>query len=400
MDLQRKAIHGLTVSLDEKRGELAVFYGQFGKKLLHDSEGTEVSALAVPRDRVDSWKALMKARESDMDSILEIKAAVTRLQELSQFKKELDRNVQAENSRYRERLEGLGRAVFTRYPEYEADISRDFADTHQRASAEGNSLVRLEEKQDKLRQELEESGFFGQMLVQFRMAGLASNIRQHKARIMGILSDGAEKLLSGGVIADRHASGKLDGESSGYFAELTEIGARREDLARRADSLEADQAAVRSMLDTYAASDNPARRMDDIRFRIKETDKRIDALVIMSAREYCDKFIDEAGASVLGGGGEGNSLSDMGTYSWQIEQAAHLRAEISGICTKIEILETALRIDALDRSIAVWDRSRGDCERKIDALQAQIAKLGTNIEEAETERKRLSEHRESLERMV
>jgi chromosome segregation ATPase len=248
--------------------------------------------------------------------------------------------------------------------------------------------------------ELEESGFFGQMLVQFRMAGLASNIRLHKNRFLSILSDGAEKLVSSGAIENLRDAGTLDSRSLGFYAALGEVTSRRDELKLRAESLEDDQSMVRSTLEQYAASDNPSRRIDDLRFRIKETDKRIDALVILSAREYCDKFIDDDGISVLGGGAEGHSFGDMGAYSRYLEDVAHLRSEVSEIRGKIEILETKLKIETIERNIAVWERSCGEAERKIAMLQEQIVKLGKNIDEAGIERGRLADHLENLEKTL
>jgi len=400
MDSQRKAIQGLTASLDEKRAGLLAFYGKFGSKLLSDSVETVDQAPAIPRERIDAWQSLMKSREADTGAILDIKAAVSRMHELQRFKRELDRNLAAENLRYREQLEGIGKAIFDRYSEFGDSIRAQFEGTRERASVEGNTLSRLEEKRERLRMELEESGFFGQMLVQFRMAGLASNIRLHKNRFLSILSDGAEKLVSSGIIEDLRESGTLDSRSSGFYAVLGEVASRRDELKLRAESLEDDQSMVRSTLEQYAASDNPSRRIDDLRFRIKETDKRIDALVILSAREYCDKFIDDDGISVLGGGAEGQSFGDMGAYSRYLEDVAHLRSEVSEIRGKIEILETKIKIETIERNIAVWERSCGEAERKISMLQEQIVKLGKNIEEAGIERGRLADHLENLEKTL
>ena len=373
------------------------FYGKFGNKLLSDSIDATGQAPAILRGRIDAWQSLMKSREADTGAILDIKAAVSRMQELQRFRRELDRNLAAENLRYREQLEGIGKAIFDRYSEYGDSIHAQFDDARERAAVEENTLGRLEEKRERLRMELEESGFFGQMLVQFRMAGLASNIRVHKNRFLSILSDGADKLVSSGIIEDLRGAGTLDARASGFYAVLGEVASRRDELKLRAESLEDDQSMVRSTLEQYAASDNPSRRIEDLRIRIKETDKRIDALVILSAREYCDKFIDDDGVSVLGGGAEGQSFGDMGVYSRYLEDVAHLRSEVSEIRSKIEILETKLRIETIERNIASWERSRLEAERKIAMLQEQIVKLGKNVEDARLERTRLADHLETLE---
>ena len=147
-----------------------------------------------------------------------------------------------------------------------------------------------------------------------------------------------------------------------------------------------------------AALDNPARRLEELRVRVRDADKRIDAAVALVAREYCDKFMNEDGVSVLGGGADGHSFSDMGTYSLQIEEASLLRSEIAGIRRKIEILETEIRIESLERNVAALRRSREEAERKIAALQDQIEKYDRSVDEAGIEMARLAARREELEK--
>jgi chromosome segregation ATPase len=400
MDLQRKTIQGLARSLDEKRAELAAFYGQFGARLLGESADPASSGPPVSAERVASWKALMATREQDTKAVLGIKACMTRMQELQQFRKELDRNLNAETARYREELGGLGRSVFERYGDYDESLKADFADAYERAKNAGEALARLEEKRERLQRELEESGFFGQMLVQFRMAGLASNVRQHKARVAAILREGAERLVSKGAIARKAESGELDPESAGRYRAIQEIESRRDELKRREASLDDDQAAVRAELELYAAADSPARRAEELRAKIRETDKRIDGIVLLAAREYSDKFIDEEGSSVLGGGSDGSSFSDMGSYSWQLEEVSRLRSEIAHTRLKIETLELGLKIESLERSVSGWKRSRDEAERKIEALHEQIAKCDRGIADAESEIARLAERREELEKRL
>ncbi len=399
MDLQRKTVQALARSLDDKRGDLASFYARFGSRLLADSSGNDLLAAPVPAERVASWNALMSSRARDAQVILDIKSAVTRTQELSQLRREIDKAIDVETARYRDELAYLGRAVFDDYERYRDSLSTDFGDAYERASSAGATLARLEEKQDRLRRELEESGFFGQMLVQFRMAGLASNVRQQKAHMASILSAGAERLVSRGAISRMIESGTLDAESSARLATIGEIDARRESLKKRKEGLDGEQASIRSNLELLAAQDNPARRLEELRIRIRDADKRIDAAVALVAREYCDKFMNEDGVSVLGGGADGHSFSDMGTYSLQIEEASLLRSEIAGIRRKIEILETEIRIESLERNVAGLKRSREEAERKIAALQNQIEKYDQGVDDAGIEIARLAARREELEKI-
>jgi hypothetical protein len=397
MDLQRKTIQSLTVGLDEKREELSAFYRQFGTRLFNDSADPVILAGALSAERVDTWQNLMNSRANDAQAISEIKAALTRQQELNQFRKELNANLSEEKNRYNGQLEELGRAVYDRYSESDAG---DFAETYEKAAIAGNALAKLEDRQDQLHRELDESGFFGKMFVQFKMAGLASNIRQHKARFMRILSEGAEAMIKNGFFEKRAESGELEGILLDRYSSAQDTSQRLNSIKQRSASLDQDFAAVTGILATWGASENPLRRVEELRVRIRDTDKRIDSLVILSAREYSDKFLDDEGKSLLGDSGDGHTFSDMGAYAHQLEQIASLRSSISVIRRRIEVLETAVRIDSLDRNIAAWDRNIADCERKIQHFRELSESLAKNIHDATEERERLREHKEAVEKTL
>lgn len=394
---QRKTIQSLTVALDEKREELSAFYRQFGTRLFNDSADPLALGGALSAERVDTWRNLMESRAQDVQAIAEIKAALSRQQELNQFRKELNANLAEEENRYKEQLGELGRAFYERYTDADREA---FGETYEKASIEGKALDRLEERRVQLRRELDESGFFGKLFLQFKMASLASNVRQRKARIDRILTEGAESLLKSGVLESRANVGNLETPMLEEYTSLQDTSFRLENIKKRSGSLDDDFAAVTSTFAAWGASENPLRRVEDFRVRVRDTDKRIDSLIIQSAREYSDKFVDDDGKSVLGDTGDGHTFSDMGAYSHQLEQVATLRSSISAIRRKIDILETSVKIDSLDRNIAGYERNIAECERKIRHLEEMTESLKKSIQDAEAERSRLVEHRDSIENIL
>jgi len=395
MDLQRKTIQTLTISLDEKRNELSAFYRQFGMRLYADSIDSAVQAGALPLDRVEIWRSLASSRDTDSNAIIEIRDAVTRQQELLAFRKELDKTLANEKIRYNEQLESFGRLLFSQYDEARDSLS--FGETFSLATAEGRVLSQLEDKQDHLRYELESAGFFGKMFSQFKMAGLASNVRQHKLKMGRILSDGAKTLVTSGAYDEKLETVLTGSDLVDSYAKSKEAAFRLGQIQTKAGTIEADLALVRQNLAVYAAADNPSRRMEELRLRIKESDKRVETLAILSAREYSDKFLDDDGCSLLGDGGDGNTFSDMGAYAHQLEQIAQLRSTISVIRRKIEILETTIKIETIEKNIGAYERTVIDYERKIAHLGELNENLRKNIKDANAERVKLAAHKAEVE---
>ena len=398
MDLQRKTIQTLTLSLDERRNELSAFYRQFGMNLYADSIDSAVQAGALPLDRVEIWRSLESSRVTDANAIVEIKDAVARQQELLSFRKELDKTLANEKTRYNEQLECLGRLFFGQ--DDEARDSAAFGEAYALASTEKKVLSQLEERQDHLRVELEEAGFFGKMFSQFKMAGLAANVRQHKLKMARILSDGAKKLVMSGAYDGTIESSFKGSELAGSYGKVKEIALKLDEIQKKAGTLESDISHVREGLALFAAADNPNRRMEELRSRIKESDKRIETLAVLSAREYSDKFLDDEGSSLLGKGGDGNTFSDMGAYAHQLEQIAQFRSTISVIRRKIEILETTLKIETIEKNIGSYERTVIDYERKIAHFREMNENLKKNIREANNERTKLVAHKEEVERTL
>lgn len=395
MDAQRKSIQSLTGRLDEKREELSVLYRQFGAKLLHDSADEGRNASALEADRVETWRAFMKTRESDTQAVLDIKAGLARLSELNQFKKELETSKGELSLSFEQRLEALGKAFREmNLPDAEALFGSAWASSADMASA----LSELEGRQRAAREELEAAGFFGKMKAQFRLAGLESDLRQKREKLSKILREGARLLLSREDFASRVDAGEFTAEFAKAYHAARDAGAHVNDLAGRAESLESDIQLVKTGLEECGALENPQRRMDELRNRIRDTDRRIDSHASLCAREYIDKFYDEEGATRLGTKIESSESGGMGTYAQQLEHAAALRSEIASIRTKIEILETGIKIEALERNIAQWRHTVKDYEQRIRKYRELIETTERDISDAEGERERLGAVRDELER--
>jgi chromosome segregation ATPase len=87
----------------------------------------------------------------------------------------------------------------------------------------------------------------------------------------------------------------------------------------------------------------------------------------------------------------------MGPYSHQLEGIASYRSEISLLRRRIELLETELRILAIDTRLQAWARGIADHEAKIKRHQDLIGRIQADIAAAETERVALTEHKADLE---
>ncbi len=395
MDVQRKSIQNLTDSLDATREELSLLYRSFGEKLLQDSADPTVPGGALPVDRVDTWRNLMSARELDTQAILDIKAAVARQQELQQFRRELDKSRLGIESHYTDQLRDAGKAFYETYTE---DDSEFFASTYEKASVEGSAVLSLESRLESLRSELESAGFLGKMVIQFKISSTESALRQHQGKIRQILADGARDLVESGVLEKKFEAGELAEQLSSIMTSLRETTAKREEMKKREGDLESDLAQVKQTLQAFHAESNPLRRMDELHAQINDTDKRIETLAVISAREYCDKFLDEDGFSILGSRGDGNDFSDMGMYSRQLENISALRKDISRIRRQIEILESTLRMDSLDRGIQSMERTLGEYERKVAHYQELMETQRRNIQAAQEERAALEESRQIAEK--
>jgi len=397
MDQQRKTIQTLTAALDEKRDELTSLYRQFGGKLLADSSSADIVAAPLPPARVDAWRSLMSARESDTQSILDIKDAVNRQKELQQFRKELERTIDEQKAAYRQSLEALGLELYRQYTEADEPA---FGASHRGATEEYGVLNSLVSRQEDIREKLGDSGFFSKIFLQFKQAGLASKIRQSRLRAVRILATGAETLIKDAGFSVSEGSHENSQGLQSLIAAARANLARLDDIRSRSTTVDQDVAAVNTVLQSLAAADNPARRMDELRGRIRDNDKRIDSLTIMSAREYSDKFLDDEGSSLLGDTRDGHTFSDMGAYSHQLERVAAYRAEIATIRRKVDVLETSLKIEAIDRNVVSYQRTIEDYERKIQRFQELNANLRVSIEEAGAEKARLVAHREEVEKAL
>ncbi len=397
MDAQRKALQALTVSLDERRQELQDSYRNFGESLFSDSANPSVPGVSLSQERSDSWRELMSARERDATAILDIRTAVTRRKEIEQFKRELASTSDALEEEYSERLAEAGKLIYENYGE---DYAPWFSEAYEKASVEGAALIGLERRKEALRKELEETGFLGKLVSQLRMNGLEANVRRQHERITEILAGGARSLLEGGGAEALSESGKLEEALSAAVATLRETGERKLALEERARSTESELAASAKTLAEHGAEGNPHRRIEELNARIRDADRRIETLCVLAARDYCDRFMDESGIPLAGSVPEGSRFGDAGAYARQLEDISALRDEIGGIRRSIDSLETAMKIDSLERSMQALRKNVADCERKIAGLETQAASMREAIASAAAERDELIARKAALDKTM
>lgn len=394
MDLQRKTIQSLTALLDEKREMLVSFSRQFGERLLEDSANPSILGGAVPEEKTNAWQRLVASREDDTAAVLSIKESITRRHELEQFRKELNKTLLQTKESCDSTLLQFGYELFDNYSE---NFAAFFANTYEKASVERSALLPLEQQKEEYQKELEKSGFLGKIFSQFKMSGLTSSIRQRTEALDAILLKDLRELMKTDSFIEYFSGEQSNREFIGSFTDAKESFGKMTDIEKRSESLSADQNVVNDSLRSLGALENPNKRMEELRNKIRETDRKIDSLSSQIAKEYCDKFLDDEGSSLLGETGDGHSFSDMGVYAHQLEQVALYRHEISVIRRKIDVLETELKIAALDKNILSNERLTLDYERKITHYTQMVHDLAKNTKEASEERSVLFEHKESLE---
>ena len=237
MDSPRKTIQSLTTSLDEKRSELSAMYHQFGDKLFTDISDPAVLDGAVSEERCNSWRSLMSSRETDTKTILDIKDALNRKRELTQFRKELSANNQEENTDYRARVTELGRTFCDQYSE--KDLT-GFSDLNEKISVEDKALQELKQKQNAIRQEQAQNGFFKKIVSQVKQTGLPSQIRQREVRITQLFADCGELILKDEKLVRRIENGELNDELTKAYHSVHTLTLRFEDIKKRIETIDTD----------------------------------------------------------------------------------------------------------------------------------------------------------------
>lgn len=393
MNELRKSIQNLTIQLDDKRKELSDTNYKFGEKLLSDAVDPLVLSGAVSQERIDSWQIVRNQREANTKNLLDIKTALNRQQELERFRKELSALLEKENVDLNGNLSVLGKLLSDiKADQNEPELQEFFA----QISPEKNELEKLEQKQDKLRTDLATANFFNKMFAQLKIAGITSSIRQVRSRLDKKLAIETGKLVEKGF-TDTNFFGLDSSSIMDQITKVTVIKERIKGLEERDQNLKEELSAeLERLSDLGVSSSNPNARLAELRSLIKDNDKKIDLIVALSAREYTDKFLDENGRSLLGNTGDGHTFSDMGMYAHQLEFIALLRSEIFKISRNIEILETELKIENLDKSISSYKKAKTDCQQKIQQLTTQIASLDAKVLEAEAEKARLLDYKETI----
>lgn len=391
MESQKKTIQQLTVSLDSQRESLASHYCQFGAKLLNDSADPVIFAATVQPEKTETWQSLRASREEDTNTVLEIKRTVARMQELNQFSKELKKTISEALDEKNAALFTAGFSLFTHFQDEKDPVFSVYFD---QANAQSIKIIALEDELSAFRRSLEEANFFSRMMSQLKLTGMNNTLKQEKERFEALVRKNMEAILEDGSIQERLGSAEIQTLAGDALRVLEACENKLCDYSDREKSLEAEVASLKGYLQNHAALTNTNRRLDELTQKLKETDKRMDSLAGMTAKDYCDRFLDEEGnfLTPVSGNGENRNV-----YQQQLEQCSRIRKNIWDTGRTIEILETNLKIEGLDRSVMAWERSAKDYEARIERYREMIAVLEKNIADASQEKVRLTLHREELE---
>jgi predicted RNase H-like nuclease (RuvC/YqgF family) len=165
---------------------------------------------------------------------------------------------------------------------------------------------------------------------------------------------------------------------------------RRSTLEERAKTTHAELESLHALLSKHGAMDNHNRRIEELTIRVRDADRRLETLITLSAREFVDRFMDEDGLpSCRDSATVDDPFASSGPYRERLEECSSLRVEVSRVRKSIQSIETALRIEALDRGVLSMERTISECQRKIAALNAQVDSLAKSIDESKTERENL-----------
>ncbi len=390
MNSQNTTIQDLTASLKKAKDDLDSLYRKIGSGALRREEAEYRDSPQDAPESFSDWKKLMREREEAASSVFAIKDNLKRAQELGKTEKDIAKSLADAKKKMRS---AGARFVSAFWGEYNPDRFPSFAPVYDAAKAEKEACEEIEEKQRSLSGGVEEGKRLSKMMAQFKGAGLSAQLYYRKNRFEQNAADAMEALAADGG-AGRLAEELRSADSAQLletFEPFSEAANTFLSVSNRMKSSDSERQAVNGVLEAHGASENPSKRLDDLRAAIKEKDAAIDNICRARGKDYAALFFDAEGKPLSGA--KDAASNEFGA---ELLEIAELVAQSAKIEQRIEVLNTKAKIKQLDKTIAGYNAEIDSLKKRIETMTGRIESLEKTIGDISSEKAGLQSYLEKI----
>ena len=319
-----------------------------------------------------AWKMLRESRRKDSDTILNIKTAQSRQNELKVFSKEVDKLVHEQERAYQKARDTF---MLLFFKTYQNDPLPYIAQITQSIEPLKESIEKLQQEKQDLERQKNDAHFFKKLTLSPQLLSLKGKLSGLQKKMNEQIIAAGEDLLTDDIVTEARGAAFPEQLETSY-SELTAIVSKQDEMEARKETLNAEQKKLEETLMECGVIDTPQKRINALTDIIKDTDKRIEESEIRQGSLYSDVFYTDTGKRTE------EALTDVPElFKPYLESIADYRAKLAKNAIDIEYIENEIarageirKIEALEKAIVGYKDGIAQYEKLIETAERDIAR--------------------------
>lgn len=320
----------------------------------------------------EAWKILRESRRKDSDTILSIKTAQSRQNELKAFSKEVDKLL---NERQRTYQKARNDFILLFFQTYQNNPLPQIAQIAQSIGPLKESIEKVQQDKQELERQKNDAHFFKKLTLSPQLLSLKGKLAGLQKKMNEQIIAAGEEFLTDTVIKEVRGASFPEQLEAAYLA-LQAIVSKQDETEDRKEALTAEQKKLEETLAECGVIDTPQKRINTLTETIKDTDEKIEEAERRQGSQYSDIFYTDAGMRT------GESLTGVpDPFKTYLDSIAEYRVKLEKNAIDIEYIgnEIALagevhKIETLQKAIAGYKDGITQYEKLIETAERDIAR--------------------------
>lgn len=360
---EKKVYKDLLVNFD-------ICCSECGEALFKYREEIADEAPYIADDYFGKWQTARENRDAHTQTILTIKTAVTRQNELKKFIAEVDKVFHEYTVNQKKAASAFSILFVKTYyevsPHYFTDISAD-------AEPLQAQIKNLEYEQIALENQKNTANFLQKISLNAQLTVLKAKYTAVQKKLEKVVVPLSESLLHDSRIVDLYTNGQLQNDLALLYEQFCEYTDKIAEAENRKAVLAEENTAIEANLALCGVSDNPQSRITELTQCIKDIDTTITTTEKeqgLYAGQICYPETDAHNTAVL------PHNKNIQAYIESVhEQSIALKKQQRAITlleNELAMSEETARIDNLKKAIVQYERSITEYQRMIEKAQNDI----------------------------
>ena len=372
MDNLKKNLADRKKDREDLQTILHSLYREYGETQFEYVSQRKETIPHIDEQDFEIWKTLREARRKDSDTILSIKTAQSRQNELKVFCKEIDKLLHEQQYTYQKARDAFMLLFFQTYQN--ASLPH-IAQIAQSIEPLKESIEKVQQEKQALEQQKTDAHFFKKLALSPQLLSLKNKLTGLQKKINEQIIAAGEDLLTDDIINEARGAAFPEPLEAAYV-EFQAIVSKQVEMEDRKDTLSAEQGKLEETLTECGVTNTPQKRINSLTDKIRDTDKKIEEVEIRQGEQYSEVFYTADGE---------NKAEDLTSvpelFKPYLTSIADYRVKLAKNAIDIEYIENEIafasevrKIESLQKAIVGYKDSIAQYEKLIETAERDIAR--------------------------